>query len=215
VAIAFAREGANLVIAYRGQQAAAARRHVLIAGEVRDDQFRRELIERTVAELGSVDILVNNSVFQWANQPLDPRSVMELEETFRTSAESILLLAQAAAERMAPGASIINTTAARLRPPSEQQRAYAAHGHAVDNVTLTLAESLAAKGIRVNAIAPGPVWTEEVLRALPPSAAPTLGQNTPLGRPAQPVELAPAYVFLASNEAMCITGAVIPVSATS
>jgi NAD(P)-dependent dehydrogenase (short-subunit alcohol dehydrogenase family) len=221
VALAFAREGADIVIAYADseQQAEATagwitdagHRALLIPGDIRDDDFRDTLLERAVEEFGQLDVLVNNAAFQWAQQSAGALESAGLEEIFRTSAESVLLMAETAARKMQPGGSIINTSAARLDPVPGQQRVYATHGQAIDRLTGNLAQKLAPLGIRVNAISPGPVWTPDVVRALPAQDTRDFGTNTLFGRPLQPAELAPAFVFLASNDAIGITGAVLPV----
>jgi NAD(P)-dependent dehydrogenase (short-subunit alcohol dehydrogenase family) len=222
VAIAFAREGADIVLAYLdehtdAEQTAewvkrAGRRAVLAPGDVRDVRHQEHLVTRAVEELGRLDILVNNAAFQWAHEPMADANAAEVEDTLRTQSESVFFLAKAAAAPMRPGGCIINTSPLRSPHPPSHQRAHASHQSAVANFTASLAQLLAPQGIRVNAIAPGPVWTPRVLATLSDEDVARFGKDTLLGRPAQPAELAPAYVFLASNDACYVTGAVLPVA---
>jgi NAD(P)-dependent dehydrogenase (short-subunit alcohol dehydrogenase family) len=220
-AIAFAREGADVVIAFLGDQDAAAetarwitqsgRRAILVEGDVRDERYRTELVNRAVSEFGKLDVLVNNSAFQWAHHAVQDAPASEIEREVRTNTESVLFLSKCAAARMSAGASIIHTTTIQAAHPSGQMRAYATTQLAVANFTTSLAQQLAKDGIRVNAVAPGPVWTSRIVATLPDEDLAQFGSETLLGRPAQPAELAPAYVFLASNDASFITGTVLSV----
>jgi NAD(P)-dependent dehydrogenase (short-subunit alcohol dehydrogenase family) len=222
IAIAFAREGADVLIAYLSEHEDAAeterwvkhagRRAVLVAGDVGDEQHCNQLVERCMKELGRVDILVNNAAFQRTHEKLSEFTAEEIETTFRTNIESMFFLAKAAAARMKPGSSIINTTSIQGDHPSPQLLAYASTKGAITNFTSGLAQLLGSEGIRVNAVAPGPVWTPLIPSTMPAEKAEKFGADTPLGRPGQPAELAPAYVFLASNDATYISGAVLPVT---
>jgi hypothetical protein len=221
VAVAFAREGADVVISYlRGPEEAresarlvtdAGRRVKLLCGDVREEGYRLELVAAAIAEFGKLDILVNDTLYQWACEPLETLNVTDVEQTFRTTAESVLFLAEAAAVQMKPGGSIINTTAMHSSHPTAHPRAYSTNETAIANVTVSLAQRVAANGVRVNAVAPGPVWAPRMLWSLPQKDWPDFGSGTFLGRPAQPAEVAPAYVFLASNAATFISGTVLSV----
>ncbi len=222
IAIAFAREGADVAISYLSEHAdaketadwvrKAGRRTVLLAGDLAEERHCAELVEKTVAELGRLDILVNNAGFQRTHEKLWDFSAEEIERTFRTNIQSMFHLAKAAARHMKPGASIINTASIQADKPSPSLLAYAATKGAIANFTAGLAQLIAKDGIRVNAVAPGPVWTPLIPSTMPRERASKFGSDSPLGRPAQPAELAPAYVFLASDEATYISGAVLPVT---
>jgi len=222
IAIAFAREGADVVIAYLDEHEdaresarwveQAGRRAVLIAGDVGDERHCESLVETARRELGRIDLLINNAAFQRTHEKLEDVTPEEVHHTFRTNVESMFFLARAAARHMAPGSAIVNTASIQADDPSPQLIAYAATKGAITNFTAALAQLLAKQGIRVNAVAPGPVWTPLIPSTMPAEKVSQFGANTPLGRPAQPAELAPAYVFLASEEASYITGAVLPVT---
>jgi NAD(P)-dependent dehydrogenase (short-subunit alcohol dehydrogenase family) len=222
VAIAFAREGADIVIAYldehddaeetAGWVRKAGRKAILVPGDIGQESHCRQLVERAVAEFGKIDILVNNAAFQRTHDKLWDFTAAEIEETFRTNIQSMFHLAKAAAKHMKPGASIINTASIQADKPSASLLAYATTKGAITNFTGGLAQLLAEQGIRVNAVAPGPVWTPLIPSTMPADQAANFGKNSPLGRPAQPAELAPAYVFLASNDATYISGAILPVT---
>jgi NAD(P)-dependent dehydrogenase (short-subunit alcohol dehydrogenase family) len=222
VAIAFAREGADIVIAYlnehddaeetAGWVRKAGRKAILVPGDIGQESHCRQLVERAVAEFGRVDILVNNAAFQRTHDKVWDFTAAEIEETFRTNIQSMFHLAKAAAEHMKPGASIINTASIQADKPSPSLLAYATTKGAITNFTGGLAQLLAEQGIRVNAVAPGPVWTPLIPSTMPADQVANFGKNSPFGRPAQPAELAPAYVFLASNEATYISGAILPVT---
>jgi NAD(P)-dependent dehydrogenase (short-subunit alcohol dehydrogenase family) len=163
-------------------------------------------------EFGRLDVLVNNAAFQRTHQALEEFSAEEIERTFRTNIESMFFLSKAAAGQMRPGSAILNSASIQAHDPSPELLAYASTKGAVTNFTASLAKLLATQGIRVNAVAPGPVWTPLIPSTMPAEKVAQFGANTPLGRPAQPAELAPAYVFLASDEASYICGAVLPVT---
>jgi NAD(P)-dependent dehydrogenase (short-subunit alcohol dehydrogenase family) len=222
VAIAFAREGADIVISYLNEHEDAeetarwvrstGRRALLIAGDIGDADHCAELVQRTIDELGRLDVLVNNAAFQRTHETLEDFSSQEVETTFRTNVESMFFLAKAAARHMKPGSSILNTTSIQSDHPSAQLLAYAATKGAISNFTAGLAQLLAPQGIRVNAVAPGPVWTPLIPSTMPADKAAHFGQDTPFGRPAQPAELAGAFIFLASDAATYISGAILPVT---
>ncbi|MEA3177674.1 MAG: hypothetical protein QOI59_1197 [Gammaproteobacteria bacterium] len=222
IAIAFAREGADVAIGYLSEHEdaqdtaewvrKAGRKVVLLPGDVADELHCKELVKRTVAELGRIDILVNNAAFQRTHEKLWDFTADEIEHTFRTNIQSMFHLAKAAVAKMQPGASIINTASIQADKPSPSLLAYASTKGAITNFTAGLAQVVAKDGIRVNAVAPGPVWTPLIPSTMPADQVANFGADSPLGRPAQPAELAPAYVFLASNDASYISGAVLPVT---
>ena len=222
VAIAFAREGADVVISYLSEDKDAAetqrlveqagRKALLIPGDISDPAHCRTIVERAVQTFGRVDILVNNAAHQATFQSVEDISDEEWEVTFATNIHAMFYLVKAALPHMGEGSSIINTTSINADKPNEQLLAYATTKGAIHNFTAGLAQMLAERNIRVNAVAPGPVWTPLIPSTMPPEAVKTFGQQTPMGRAAQPAELAPPYVLLASGEASYITGATIPVT---
>jgi hypothetical protein len=222
VAIAYAREGANILISYLNEHedAEETKKHVedagretlLAAGDIKSEEFCRELVRRSVDELGGIDILVNNAAFQRTYASIGDITEAEWDETFRTNIYAAFFLAKAAVPHMKPGSTIINTTSIQSRQPSSNLLAYASTKGAVSNFTAGLAEMLADKGIRVNAVAPGPIWTPLIPSTMPPEKSSSFGNQTLIGRAGQPAELAGAYVLLASEEGSYITGAVIPVT---
>jgi NAD(P)-dependent dehydrogenase (short-subunit alcohol dehydrogenase family) len=222
IAIAFAREGADVAIGYLNEDEdaqdtaewvrKAGRKAVLIRGDVADESHCRKLVERTLEELGRLDILVNNAAFQRTHEKLWDFTSEEIDRTFRTNIQSMFHLSKAAAARMKPGGSIINTASIQADKPSPSLLAYATTKGAITNFTAGLAQSLAKDGIRVNAVAPGPVWTPLIPSTMPAEQAANFGADSPLGRPAQPAEVAPAFVFLASSDASYISGIVLPVT---
>jgi NAD(P)-dependent dehydrogenase (short-subunit alcohol dehydrogenase family) len=222
VAIAFSREGADVAISYLDEHEdaeetarwvrSAGRRALLLAGDIGDEEHCNELVRRTVAEFGRLDVLINNAAYQRTHDKLEDFTREEIETTFRTNIESMFFLAKAAAPHMKPGSSIINTTSIQSDKPSPQLLAYAATKGAIANFTAGLAQLLAAEGIRVNAVAPGPVWTPLIPSTMPADKAAHFGEDSPFGRPAQPAELAGAFVFLASDAATYVSGAILPVT---
>ncbi|MGI2033987.1 SDR family oxidoreductase [Rhizobium panacihumi] len=222
VAIAFAREGADVLISYLNEDDDAAdtakwvedagRKALVIAGDITSEDRCQELVARAVDELGGIDILVNNAAFQRTYGDIADISADEWDTTFRTNIYAPFFLSKAAAPHMKPGSAIINTTSIQSRQPSPQLLAYASTKGAVSNFTAGLAEMLAEKGIRVNAVAPGPIWTPLIPSTMPAEKAAKFGQQTLIGRAGQPAELAGAYVLLASELGSYMTGAVIPVT---
>jgi NAD(P)-dependent dehydrogenase (short-subunit alcohol dehydrogenase family) len=219
VAIAFAREGADVLCSYwkededatqtRRLVEDAGRRCLTVAGDVGDREHCRALVERAVEELGRLDVLVNNAAFQMAHESFLEIAPDELEFVFRTNVLAMFHLCQAAVPRMRPGSTIINTSSIQAAQPSPQLLHYAATKGAISSFTKGLAQELAERGIRVNAVAPGPIWTPLVTMSFPAEKNAQFGADTPLGRPGQPAELAPAYVFLASEDSSYISGEVI------
>jgi NAD(P)-dependent dehydrogenase (short-subunit alcohol dehydrogenase family) len=218
-AIAFAREGADVVCAYWNEDEDAAetrrlvedagRRCVTVPGDIGDREHCRALVDRTLDEFGRLDVLVNNAAFQMAHESFLEIPPDELEFVFRTNILAMFHLCQAAVPRMEPGSTIINTTSIQAAQPSPQLLHYAASKGAISTFTKGLAQEVAERGIRVNAVAPGPIWTPLVTMSFPPDKNAQFGADTPLGRPGQPGELAPLYVFLATDESRYISGEVI------
>lgn len=223
-AIAFAREGADVVITYlpeEEQDAAniaeivedSGRKVVTIPGDLRDRAFAKTLVERTVSELGGLDILVNNGGKQVATDGVAEIDDEQLEATYDVNILAMFRLVRAALPHLKPGATIINTTSIQAYQPSPSLLDYASTKAAINNFTKGLAEELAEKGIRVNAVAPGPIWTPlQPSGGQKPEDLPEFGHKTALGRAGQPTELAPAYVFLASSESSYVVGATIHVN---
>ncbi len=222
VAIAFAREGADILVSYLNehedaQETArwveqAGRRAVLVFGDIQDEAHCNMLIERAVDELGGIDILVNNAAHQASFESIGDITAAEWDRTFRTNVFGMFYLCRAAVPHMKTGSAIINTSSINATSPSPHLLAYATTKGAIANFTAGLGQLLAKQGIRVNAVAPGPIWTPLIPSTMPPEAVETFGKNTPMGRPGQPAELAGAYVLLASDEASYITSALIPVT---
>ena len=223
VAIAFAREGADVAIVFlpEEQQDAeetadlvrqAKRTALLIPGDVQDEEFSVSCVDRTVAELGGLDILVLNAAYQKSREGLETLATEEFDRVFRTNLYSMMWIARTAIPHLKPGASIISTTSIQAFNPAPELIDYAMTKAAQVAFTKALAQELGPKGIRVNAVAPGPIWTPLIPATSWPDKLPTFGQDTPLGRAGQPAELAHAYVLLASAEASYMSGAIIPVT---
>lgn len=223
VAIAYAREGADVAISYLAVEQAdaedtrawvekAGQRCVLLPGDIRDRDHCVALVERTVADLGRLDILVNNAAVQTMNEDLASIDDDEMQDAFAANVFAMLRLAKAAAPHMKPGSAIVNTTSEQAKVAAKSMIVYAATKGATSSLTVGLSNLLIDKGIRVNAVAPGPIWTPIQPIAKSPEELETLGQDTPVGRAGQPAELAPAYVLLASREGSYMTGAVIAVT---
>lgn len=222
VAIAFAREGADIVINYLEEDNDAretarwvekAGRNALVArGDISDQGFAQSLISKTVTEWGRIDILVNNAAHQATFERLEDITAEEWELTFRTNIHAMFYLCQEAVKHMKPGSTIINTSSINATSPSPTLLAYATTKGAVANFTAGLAGLLAEQGIRVNAVAPGPIWTPLIPSTMPPEKVRNFGQNTPMKRPGQPAELAATYVLLASPGSSYTTGALYEVT---
>jgi NAD(P)-dependent dehydrogenase (short-subunit alcohol dehydrogenase family) len=220
VAIAYAREGADVAISYLPEEEEdardaarwikeAGRKNLDLPGDIRDEAHCKKMVERTAAEFGHLDILVNNAAFQATHQKLEEFSAEEWDLTFRTNIYAMFYLSKAAIPRMGPGSVIINTTSVQAYEPSGQLLAYATTKGAIMTFTKALSELAIEKGIRVNAVAPGPVWTPLIPSTMPQEKVKNFGGKDAMKRPAQPVELAPAYVFLASEESTYVTGSVM------
>lgn len=224
VAIAFAREGADVVLSYLPSEEpdakevvslieSAGRKAIACPGDLSQKTEVKKLVDKAVAELGSIDILVHNAGKQIAIDDILKVSDDQIEQTFAVNVFAMYWLIKAALPHMPAGASIITTTSIQAYQPSPTLLDYAATKAAIANFTHGLAKQLAPKGIRVNGIAPGPIWTPlQPSGGQPDEAIPKFGEQTPLGRPGQPAELAPTYVFLASQESSYITGEIIGVT---
>jgi NAD(P)-dependent dehydrogenase (short-subunit alcohol dehydrogenase family) len=218
VALACAREGANVAFAYLEEDKDAAetqrwieqaeRKAIKVRGDIQDVGFCRELVQQTYDQFGRLDVLINNAAYQMAQTALEDFSVEQIERTFRTNILAMYYLCQAAVPRMKAGASIINTASIQAYQPSPELLDYAPTKAAIVNFTKALSKLISDKGIRVNAVAPGPVWTPLIPSTMPPEKVENFGKNTLFKRPAQPAELAPLYVWLASPDASYVTGEV-------
>lgn len=224
IAIAYAREGADLVISYGydiededANETARlvkkeGRKAILSKGDLRDEQYCNKLIDSAISELGGLDILVNNAAYQMAHKTLEELTAAEWDCAFETNIRSMFYLSKAAVPHMLPGSSIINTASVNSYHPNAVLLDYAATKGAIQNFTANLAQMLLEqdKGIRVNAVAPGPVWTPLIPSTMPEPE--NFGKESPIKRPAQPAEIAPAYVFLASEESSYIAGATLAIT---
>ncbi|MFN6965039.1 MAG: SDR family oxidoreductase [Pyrinomonadaceae bacterium] len=223
VALAFAREGADVLISYLAEEQPdadeiseqieqAGRKCVLAPGDIGSEEHCRSLIERAVSELGGIDILVNNAAFQRTHESIEELTAGELERTFRTNIFAMFYLCKAALPKMRPGSAIINTASIQAYDPSPTLLAYATTKGAIVTFTKALSDEAIKSGVRVNCVAPGPIWTALIPSTMPEDSVKEFGADTPVGRAGQPAELAPVYVFLASNESSYITGEVIGVT---
>jgi NAD(P)-dependent dehydrogenase (short-subunit alcohol dehydrogenase family) len=222
VAIAYAREGADVLISYLDEDEdakdtarlveQAGRRAVLVSGDVSRPQHCHDLIARAVSEFGKVDILVANAAYQMTRTSLEDIPDQEWDYTLATNISAMFHLCKAAVPHMGPGSSIIGSSSVNSDMPSPTLAPYAATKAAIANFCASLAQLLGERGIRVNSVAPGPIWTPLIPATMPPEKVESFGKDTPLGRPGQPAELAPVYVLLASGEGSYISGARIAVT---
>lgn len=222
VALAFAREGADVLISYLNEdddaQATcelvkqAGRRSVAIPGDIGELAQCQQIVGQAIREFGKIDILVNNAAYQMTHESIQELSAQELEHTFRTNIFAMFYLCQAALPHMPEGGSIINTASVQAYHPSAQLLAYATTKGAIVAFTKGLAQEAIQQGVRVNCVAPGPVWTPLIPSTMPEEKVSTFGKDTPIGRVAQPAELAPLYAFLASDESSYIVGEVVGVT---
>ena len=223
VAIAFAREGADVVLSYlpseqpdAAEVAAlvrdAGRKAVLAPADIKIEAEARGLVGTAVEELGGLDILVNVAGKQVWHEDIADITDEQFDLTFRTNVYAPFWIVKAAVPHLAPGSTIINTTSIQASNPSPELLDYATTKAGIVAFTKGLAADVATRGIRVNAVAPGPIWTPLIPATMPADKYEDFGETVPLGRPGQPAELAPAYVFLASNEASYITGETIAVT---
>lgn len=222
VAIAFAREGADVLIAYLSEDEdakdtaqwveKAGRNCHLVAGDISDPAHCRKIVEQAVEKLGGLDILVNNAAHQRTFDKLEDIPDEEWQRTFAVNMHAMFYLAKAALPHLGKGGAIINTASINSDEPNPGLLPYATTKGAIQNFTAGLAQLLADESIRVNCVAPGPVWTPLIPATMPADAVKKFGASYPIGRPAQPAELAPPYVMLASDEASYISGATIAVT---
>lgn len=222
VAIAFAREGANVAIAYLDEHddaretarwvREAGREAILLSGDVCDEAACQSHVARTLREFGTIDILINNAAAQPWHDELEDITAADIEHTYKTNVFAMFFLTKAAVPHMKAGSAIVNTTSINSKNVVPGIFLYATTKGAIATFTLGLSEMLAERGIRVNAVAPGPVWTPIHPANKPPEQMKTLGLKTPLKRQGQPAEVAPAFVLLASDEGSYMTGVVIPVT---
>jgi len=224
VAIAFAREGADVLIAYLPEEEddardtaqlveKAGRKAVTVPGDIRDEAHCASIVERAVTELGGLDILVNNAAYQMA-QPggITDISTEQFDRVMKTNLYAMFWLSKAAVPHMQPGSTIINTASIQAYQSSPELLDYATTKAGIVAFTKALGAGLAEKGIRVNSVAPGPIWTPLIPATMPDEKVQSFGEQTPLGRAGQPAELAPAYVFFASQESSYISGEVLGVT---
>ena len=222
VAIAYAREGADVLLSYLNEDEdaedtarlvrEAGRKAVLLPGNIAQAQQCRDIIDRAVAEFGQIDVLVSNAAYQMSHESLDEISDDEWEHTFATNVSAFFYLVKAALPHMRSGGSIIGSSSVNSDMPSPTLAPYAATKAAIANFCASLAQLLGPDGIRVNSVAPGPIWTPLIPSTMPEEKVKSFGGDTPLGRAGQPAELAPIYVMLASDESSYVSGARIAVT---
>lgn len=219
VAIAFAKEGADVVVVYleEHKDAKETRRLVekeggkclLIDGDVGDEEFCRKAIAQTKKRFGGIDIVVNNAAEQHLQDSIEKITARQLERTFRTNIFSFFFMTKAAMKHLKKGATIINTPSVTAYKGSPHLLDYSSTKGAITSFTRSLSQALAEKGIRVNGVAPGPIWTPLIPSSFPKEDVATFGSDVPLGRPGQPEEIAPSYVFLASDDSSYMTGQIL------
>ena len=222
VALAFAREGADVLVSYLNEDEdaqetnrlieEAGRKAILVSGDIQEPAHCRSIVTKAVAELGGIDILVNNAAHQASFKEIEDISDEEWELTFRVNIHAMFYLTKAAVPHMKPGSSIINTASINSDTPNPTLLAYATTKGAIQNFTAGLAQLLADKGIRANAVAPGPIWTPLIPSTLPEDAVSNFGKQVPMKPPGQPAELATAYVMLADPMSSYVSGATIAVT---
>ena len=222
VALAFAREGADVLVSYLDEHEdaqetqrlveAAGRQCILVPGDISDPAHCREIVRKATEAFSRIDILVNNAAHQLAFESIEDISDEEWDKTFATNISAMFYLTKAAVPHMPAGSSIVNTASINSDTPNPQLLAYATTKGAIQNFTAGLAQMLAEKGIRANTVAPGPVWTPLIPASLPTEKVQHFGEQVPMKRPAQPCELAPVYVMLASAESSYVSGATVAVT---
>jgi NAD(P)-dependent dehydrogenase (short-subunit alcohol dehydrogenase family) len=219
VAIAFAKEGADVAVVYLEEKRDASetkqlveeqgRKCLLIAGDVGDEEFCRNVVEQTVEKLGRLDVVVNNAAEQHPQESIEKISAEQLERTFRTNIFSFFFMTKAAMKHLKKGAAIINTSSVTAYKGSAHLLDYSSTKGAITAFTRSLSQALADKGIRVNGVAPGPIWTPLIPSTFPAKEVETFGSDVPLGRPGQPEEVAPSFVFLACDDSSYMTGQIL------
>ncbi len=219
VAIAFAKEGADVAILYLNEHddaketkklvEAQGRRAVTIAGDIGDESFCQQAVQQTVDEFGKLDILINNAAEQHPQDSIEDITKEQLERTFRTNIFSMFFMTKAALKYLKEGSAIINTTSVTAYKGNKQLLDYSSTKGAIVAFTRSLSQNLVSKGIRVNAVAPGPIWTPLIPSTFPPEKVESFGKEVPMQRPGQPEEVAPSYVFLASDDASYMSGQVL------
>lgn len=222
VACAYAKEGADISIVYFNEHDDAnetkriveslGRKCILISGDISDEDFCKIAVQQTLNKCGRLDILINNAAVQYVQNSIEDITAAQLEKTFKTNVFSIFYLCKAAVPHLKPGSAIINTASVTAYKGNKTLIDYSSAKGAVVTFTRSLALSLCSKHIRVNAIAPGPIWTPLIPSSITADEVAQFGTATPIGRPGQPVELAPAYVFLASEDSSYVNGSVIHVN---
>jgi NAD(P)-dependent dehydrogenase (short-subunit alcohol dehydrogenase family) len=219
VAIAFAKEGADVAIVYLEEEKDAIEtkrlveeqgpKCLLIAGDVGDEEFCQKAAEQTVKEFGKIDLVVNNAAEQHPQESIEKITKEQLERTFRTNIFSFFFMTKAAMKHLKKGAAIINTTSVTAYKGSAHLLDYSSTKGAITAFTRSLSQALAHRGIRVNGVAPGPIWTPLIPSTFPAKKVETFGSDVPLGRPGQPEEIAPSFVFLASDDSSYMTGQIL------
>ena len=224
VALAFAREGADVLLSYLPEEEEdagytvelvedAGRRAVRVPGDIRDEQHCEHIVRTAVDEFGRIDVLVNNAAYQMSREGgITEITTEQFDRVLKTNLYAMFWLSRAAVPHMPKGSSIINSSSIQAYQPSPELLDYAMTKGAIVTFTKALAQNLADKGIRVNSVAPGPVWTPLIPATMPEDKVESFGEQTPLGRAAQPAELAPAYVFFASKDSSYVTGEVLGVT---
>ncbi|KTR41036.1 dehydrogenase [Curtobacterium oceanosedimentum] len=223
VAIAFAREGADVLISYLPQEEddaqdtkrwveGAGRKAVLLPGDVSDPAYCRQVIATAVEELGGLDVLVNNAAYQMTHETIEEISDEEWDHTLATNLSAYFHLVKAALPHLGPGSSIIGSSSVNSDNPKPDLAPYDVTKAGVANLSAALAQLLGERGIRVNSVAPGPIWTPLIPSTMPPEEVEQFGKQSPLGRPGQPAELAPVYVLLASDDGSYVSGARVAVT---
>jgi NAD(P)-dependent dehydrogenase (short-subunit alcohol dehydrogenase family) len=222
VAIAFAREGADVAISYLNEHEdanetarfveEAGQKAILIPGDISSEEHCKQIINQTLEEFGQIDILINNAAFQMSRDSIQEVSTEEWDRTFKTNIYPLFYLCKAAEQHLKPGSTIVNTTSVNAYKAPPQLVAYSATKAAIQNFTASMAQLWAEKGIRVNCVAPGPIWTPLIPSTMPEEKVKNFGQDVPLKRPGQPAELAPAFVLLASQDSSYMTASTVQVT---
>lgn len=222
VAVAFAKEGASVAIAYLSEEEDArttqqavegyGAKCLILSGDIRQECVCMQIVEEVISAFGKLDILVNNAAYQKPQKNITEITPEQLQVTFETNVYSMFYLTQASLPHLKQGSCIINTTSITAYKGNEQLLDYSASKGAITSFTRSLSQNLVSKGIRVNGVAPGPVWTPLIPSTFPTDQVATFGSTTPMGRAGQPIELAPAYVYLASEDSSYVTGQILHIN---